>query len=114
MLDQYGYCVVEARNGAEALELLDKGGSGVGAIVSDVMMPGMSGRELVAHVRERWPVLPVLLLSGYAGVDLGEAGLAGPHQRFLQKPYSPDALAAALEALLIEPDSLPEGPATAG
>ena len=114
VLDQYGYRVVEARSGAEALELLDKGGSGVGAIVSDVMMPGMSGRELVAHVRERWPVLPVLLLSGYAGVDLGEAGLAGPHQRFLQKPYSPDALAAALEALLIEPDSLPEGPATAG
>jgi hypothetical protein len=56
----------------------------------------------------------VLLLSGYAGVDLGEAGLRGPHQGFLQKPYSPAALAAALEDLLIEPDSVPEGPATAG
>jgi PAS domain S-box-containing protein len=114
VLDQYGYGVVEARSGAEALELLGKGGAEVGAVVSDVMMPGMSGRELVAQVRERWPVLPVLLLSGYAGVDLGEAGLRGPHQGFLQKPYSPAALAAALEDLLIEPDALPEGPATAG
>jgi CheY-like chemotaxis protein len=114
VLDQYGYGVLEARTGAEALELLGKSGSAVGAMISDVMMPGMSGHELVAEVRRRWPALPVLLLSGYAGADLGEAGLRGPHQGFLQKPYSPEVLAAALEDLIIEADALPEGPATAG
>jgi PAS domain S-box-containing protein len=115
VLDQYGFTVEEARNGLEALELLGREGRRVDVMVSDVVMPGMGGPALIAEVRRRWPVLPVLFLSGYTGDELGDAALKGPHQSFLQKPYSPDALAAALDSLLAgaEPPPPTTGPATA-
>jgi PAS domain S-box-containing protein len=113
VLGLYGYAVLEARSGAEALELLGGSEQRVAAVVSDMMMPGMSGAELAAEVRRRWPGLPVLFLSGYTGADLGEAGVHGPLQRFLQKPYSPDALAVALQELLTAAAAPPTGPATA-
>ena len=114
VLDQCGYTVVEARSGAEALELLGRGESPIAAMVSDMMMPGMSGIELATVVRRRWPGLPVLFLSGYTGADVADAGLHGPLQQFLQKPYSPDALAAAMHELLQRAAPAPTGPATAG
>ena len=115
VLDQYGFTVEEARNGVEALELLGREGRRVDVMVSDVVMPGMGGPELVARARRHWPALPVLFLSGYTGDELGDVALEGPHQSFLQKPYSPEALAAALDALLAEavPPPPTTGPATA-
>jgi two-component system, cell cycle sensor histidine kinase and response regulator CckA len=110
ILAQYGYDVMLAQDGNEALQLLATGRQGVDAVVSDVVMPGISGAVLVGRLRERWPELPVLYLSGYTGEEVsGEVG-PGSHQAFLQKPFSPDALAAALEELLA--DVRP--PATAG
>jgi two-component system, cell cycle sensor histidine kinase and response regulator CckA len=105
ILEQFGFGVFEARNGAEALELLDSGPR-IDAVVSDVVMPGMSGRELVGRLRLRRPDLPVLFLSGYTGDELGEEVRGQPHQAFLQKPFSPDALAAALEELLAEGETV--------
>jgi two-component system, cell cycle sensor histidine kinase and response regulator CckA len=110
ILAQFGYDVMLAQDGMEALQLLSDGLRGVDAVVSDVVMPGMSGAELVGRLRARWPDLPVLYLSGYTGEEVtGELG-PGSRQAFLQKPFSPDALAAALEELLA--DTRP--PATAG
>ncbi len=100
MLEQYGFGVVEARSGAEALALLDGGGARVDAIVSDVVMPGMSGRELAGRLRLRRSELPVLFLSGYTGDEVLDELHSHPRQAFLQKPFSPDALVAALEELL--------------
>jgi two-component system, cell cycle sensor histidine kinase and response regulator CckA len=102
ILEQYGFGALEARNGAEALELLDAGSPRIDAVVSDVVMPGMSGRELVGRLRLRRPDLPVLFLSGYTGDEVSDEVRGQPHQAFLQKPFSPDALAAALEELLAE------------
>ena len=100
VLEQYGFGAVEARTGAEALELLNREQPRIDAVVSDVVMPGMSGRELVGRLAAPRPELPVVFLSGYTGDEVSEEVRAQPRQTFLQKPFSPDALAAALEELL--------------
>jgi two-component system cell cycle sensor histidine kinase/response regulator CckA len=114
ILEQFGFLVREARNGAEALTMIDIGTRRVDAVVSDVVMPGMGGRELIGRLRVRRPELPVLFLSGYTREELSEEVRAYSNQAFLQKPYSPDALATALEALLADTVPPPSGPATAG
>jgi len=114
ILEQLGFLVREARNGAEALTMIDIGTRRVDAVVSDVVMPGMGGRELIGRLRVRRPELPVLFLSGYTKDELSEEIQAYSNQSFLQKPYSPDALATALEALLADTVPQSNGPATAG
>ena len=109
ILCSFGYEVLVARDGEDALRRIADG-AGIHAVVSDVVMPGLSGVELVERLRAVQGDLPVLLLSGYTGDEVG-ASLAGEGRRaFLQKPFSPDALAAALDDLLA--DVRP--PATAG
>ena len=110
VLEQYGFQAVEARSGLEALELLSLDQPHIDAVVSDLVMPGMSGIELVGRIRELRCDLPVVYLSGYSGEEVSEQLRSQPRQAFLQKPFSPDALAAALEDLLA--DVTP--PATAG
>jgi CheY-like chemotaxis protein len=102
VLEQYGYRAVEARTGAEALELLNRDQPRIDAVVSDVVMPGMGGRELVSRMRRLRPDLPVVFLSGYTGDEISEEIRAHPRQTFLQKPFSPDALVAALEEMIAE------------
>jgi CheY-like chemotaxis protein len=110
MLEQHGYEVSVARDGAEALGRLSAGAAGVDVLVSDVRMAGVSGTELVARLRALQNELPVLLLSGYSGEDLEGVLHRTSGCAFLQKPFSPDALVTALEELLA--DAKP--PATAG
>jgi len=102
VLEQYGYRTVEARTGAEALELLTLDDPRVDAVVSDLVMPGLSGRELVGRLRGLRPEIPVVYLSGYTSEEVTDEIRAHPRQTFLQKPFSPDALATALEELLAD------------
>jgi CheY-like chemotaxis protein/two-component sensor histidine kinase len=103
ILEQYGFGVVETADGQTAIDILHGGDTAVDALVSDVVMPGMSGPELVTRARLERPELPVLLLSGFAADEFPDvmAGENNPRQAFLQKPYSPEALAIALEELLV-------------
>jgi PAS domain S-box-containing protein len=103
ILEQYGFGVVETSDGQTALDILHGGDIAVDALVSDVVMPGMSGPELVSRARRERPDLPVLLLSGFAADEFPDvvAGENDPRQAFLQKPYSPEGLAIALEELLV-------------
>jgi CheY-like chemotaxis protein len=90
-----GYQVVSAESGAMALETLD----GADVLVTDVVMPGMSGVELAVAARERRPELPVVFVSGYTG----EATLSGsddPATAFLAKPFEGDELLRAVRATL--------------
>jgi two-component system cell cycle sensor histidine kinase/response regulator CckA len=102
VLEQFGFSTVEARTGLEALEQLEKASPRIDAVVSDLVMPGMSGRELVGRLRRLHPDMPVVYLSGYTGEEVSDEIRAHPRQTFLQKPFSPDALAAALEELLAD------------
>jgi CheY-like chemotaxis protein len=87
------YRVLEARDGAEALAVVERADHQLSAIVTDVVMPGMGGVALAEAVGRRRAPPPILFISGYSA----EQELPGP---FLAKPFRPDALLRALAGLL--------------
>jgi PAS domain S-box-containing protein len=93
MLGDLGYRVVEAASAEEALEMISNGGR-IDLVVTDHLMPGMTGTELARNVHVSWPDLPVLVVSGYSEVD----GIASDLPR-LTKPFRKDDLAASLAGL---------------
>jgi len=99
ILERQGLRVVEARHGADALLAFDAAGGAVDALVTDLVMPELGGRELVARLRERRPDLPVVVVSGYAGAaPAAESGIPGA--RHLEKPFEAAALVReVMEAL---------------
>ncbi len=99
VLERHGYEVEQFRDGKRALERLDTS-PGFDAIVLDMTMPGLSGSEVLRSLRERWPALPVLLISGFSKQGFDPALFADPALAFLDKPFSAAELARHLEALL--------------
>jgi two-component system cell cycle sensor histidine kinase/response regulator CckA len=95
-----GYAVLEAADGREALETVEAHGGQVSLIVADVVMPHMGGRELAAHLAQRWPDVPVLFTSGYTGMDVVRRGLLEEGREFLQKPLAPEALARKVREMV--------------
>jgi len=91
MLEDLGYAVEQARSGAEALKLLE--GVCVDMVITDHAMPQMTGAQLAATLRERYPTLPVIMATGYAELPAGEQ-LGLPR---LAKPYSQQSLAEIVE-----------------
>jgi PAS domain S-box-containing protein len=88
LLSRAGYDVLVAADGALALHALEEHGSDVDLILLDMTMPGMTTEEILAEVRRLYPVLPVLLTSGYTSSDTIKRMLAdGIVQGFLAKPY---------------------------
>ena len=96
LLTELGHRVSHVASGEEALSFLDGGGV-VDVVFSDVIMPGMSGVELAATLRHRFPALPVILTTGYSG-EIAEAGTGG--FPLLLKPYRPADLAALLAKIV--------------
>ncbi|WP_188898816.1 PAS domain-containing sensor histidine kinase [Caldovatus sediminis] len=96
-----GYAVRSASGGEAALAALGDSelDAPPAALVSDVSMPGMDGLELARRLRERFPGLPVVLVSGYAETTIGK-DLAAEGLHFLAKPYGPQDLVAAVRAAL--------------
>jgi two-component system cell cycle sensor histidine kinase/response regulator CckA len=99
-LREYGYTVLEARNGREALELVEANLEAVDLVISDVVMPEMSGRELSSRLAALQPGLPILYMSGYTGDDVIQRGLLEPGMPFQQKPFTPDGLARKVREML--------------
>jgi signal transduction histidine kinase len=94
MLTDIGYDVVEAATAEEALQMLDSG-LRPDLLVSDHLMPGMTGTELAHAARERYPALPVLIVSGYAEDSGVEPGLPR-----LTKPFRRDDLATMIGGIV--------------
>src|SRR6185503_11115637 len=86
-LQLFGYEVVEAASGEEALELFESHRRSLRAVVSDIVMPGMSGLELARRLTALEPSTKILLVSGYAYDSFESADLAREGFVFLQKPY---------------------------
>ena len=91
VLQRRGYQVMLATDGADALRVVGQHGSGIDLVLSDLVMPEMGGRELADHMRESWPEIPILFMSGYEE-DLAASGGGGLSASFLPKPFTPRAL----------------------
>jgi len=99
-LEQHGYTVLAAANGPAALELAASCGRDIQLLVTDVVMPKMSGSELAQQLLAQRPELKVLFVSGYAENTVVQHGLAELGSRFLQKPFTLKALAAKIREVL--------------
>jgi len=99
-LSEAGYTVLSAGSGAEALDLLGPYETGPAIVVTDLAMAEVDGRTLVERLRERYPEVPVLYMSGFTGADVIRRGLIEADQPFLQKPFGPDELVHQVQAML--------------
>jgi two-component system, cell cycle sensor histidine kinase and response regulator CckA len=100
-LEREGFRVLQASSGAAALELMEGQGQ-PDLVLTDLMMPGMGGAALARRLRERWPSLSVLFMSGYSVEDLRRQGAIGSERGVIQKPFTPAALVRSVAAALSE------------
>jgi two-component system cell cycle sensor histidine kinase/response regulator CckA len=95
-----GYRVLEAGDGRQALEVLSRANPPVSLVLTDVVMPGMSGRDLAGRVAALFPGTPVLFTSGYTDSEIVRRGLLDPGAAFIQKPFTPEVIVRILRERL--------------
>jgi two-component system, cell cycle sensor histidine kinase and response regulator CckA len=100
VLQRYGYVVLEATDGVEALGLCERHAGTIDLLLTDVVMPHMNGRELAQHVTRLRPGIRVLYVSGYTGFIDDARTLLESGAAFLQKPFAPDVLARQVREML--------------
>jgi PAS domain S-box-containing protein len=103
VLQSYGYQVLEAANGAEAMACSERCPGPIHLMLTDVIMPGMSGRELADHLKPARPGMKVLFMSGYTEGAIVHHGILDADVAYLQKPVSADNLAAKVREVLGAP-----------
>jgi PAS domain S-box-containing protein len=106
-LEDAGYRVLQAGGSAEALEVLARTPEKVSLLLTDVVMPGMNGRELAEQVEEVSPGIPALFTSGYTNSEIERRGLLQPGAAFIQKPLTPHTLVRAVQKTLEAASPLP-------
>lgn len=99
-LGAMGYTVLTAGSSAEALLLVEKGREKIDLMLTDVVMPGMTGHLLATRVQAADPRIRVLFMSGYTDSMLEEYGVSRTHANFISKPLSPGELAIKLRKML--------------
>jgi CheY-like chemotaxis protein len=102
-LKRYGYRVVEASDGEEAIAVAGRHPERIHLLLTDVVLPGMNGKELSEHLTALRPGLKVLFTSGYTADVIAHRGVLDEGMGFLHKPYSLDQLAAKVRELLSGP-----------
>jgi CheY-like chemotaxis protein len=103
LLETLGYRVLQASSAEEALRLVAASREKLDLLLTDVVMPGMSGRELADALQSRGPGLKVLLQSGYTDEVAVRGGIAQAKRAFLQKPFTLDALSRKIREVLDVP-----------
>jgi CheY-like chemotaxis protein len=106
VLRKQGYAVLAAADGPEALSVAEQHASAIHILVTDVVMPGMSGRDVGRQLAARRPDMRVLYLSGYADDSIVHHGVLEPGLAFLQKPFAPETLVRRVRELLDAPSGL--------
>jgi len=104
-----GYRTLEAGNGAEALLIAQAHAGPIHLILTDIVMPGMTGKELAGRLKQMRPEIKVVYMSGYLGYlgdEITRRGLLEPGAVYVAKPFTPDSLAEKVRQIL--------GPANSG
>ena len=100
VLQRQGYTLLEAQNGQEALRLSAYYSGPIHLLLTDVVMPGMSGKALASELAQTRPDLKILFMSGYTDEAIAQHGVLDAGVAFLQKPFSPSPLARKVRAVL--------------
>jgi CheY-like chemotaxis protein len=100
VLERGGYQVLEAANGEQALGIFEKQSAGIDLVLTDMVMPKMSGRELAERVRQIRPDAKVIFMSGYTDDVLVRTGALDSSMPFLQKPLRTETLNAKIREAL--------------
>lgn len=99
-LERYGYQVITAANGMEALELYEERGNEIAVVFTDMAMPEMDGPELIAQLREMNPDIRIVGSSGLTSMEGLDASAGGPVRHWVSKPYTADAMLSVMRAVL--------------
>ena len=99
-LSTSGYVVLEAANGREALQVLDRHTGRVDLVLSDVVMPTMTGPELVERIRSAYPKISVVYMSGYTDETVVLSGVVTSGTPFVQKPFTSQGILKAIRGVL--------------
>ena len=100
VLTEFGYTVLTARHGRDALMVAGDRSDAIDLLVTDVVMPEMSGRELAETLRDRQPDLKVLYISGYTDDEVVQRGVSGREVAFLRKPFASEELVRRVRGVL--------------
>jgi len=100
ILQNQGYTVLAAENGDKALALLDQHVGPIHLLLTDVIMPGMAGKDMIERISGRFPQIRVLYMSGYTDDIIAHRGLLEKSMFFIQKPFSVIALASKVREVL--------------
>jgi PAS domain S-box-containing protein len=100
VLRDRGYIVLEARRPSEARRICAEHGAGIDLLLTDVIMPECTGTELARELSSLHPRMRVVYMSGYPGGGASRAGVLGSGAAYLEKPFSPTALADKIEAVM--------------
>jgi signal transduction histidine kinase len=98
LLSNYGYSVISCESGQEALEKFH--GNEIDAVLTDIIMPNMSGTELLGKIRDEYPNVPVILMTGYADLHTAVDAIKKGVFDFIIKPYEPEQIMRSLEKAL--------------
>ncbi len=99
-LKNSGYTILEASNGKEAIEMFTKNSKKIDLILTDVIMPAMSGRKMVEILQKKYPGINALYMSGYTDDAIIKHGVLEPGMAYIQKPFSPKALIQKVQEVL--------------
>ena len=100
VLKSYGYTVLQAEHGADALGVIERHEGPIHLVLTDVIMPGMTGRELADRIAPLRPDAKVLFMSGYSRDVIGREGVLDHSTPYVSKPFAPEELARKVRELL--------------
>jgi CheY-like chemotaxis protein len=104
VLESSGYVVLEAASGEEGLRIAIDHDGALDLVLTDVVMPGLSGAEMVRRLQRYRSDFATMYCSGYTDEAVARHGVLTPDKNFLQKPFTPEHLLAAVRRVLSSPE----------